>query len=70
MTEEEVVPGGPEEEDESEAGRIVVERDEEPLKGAPRESITGGTGKEGLFKTRLPLSRIEKGALIFLMGAP
>ena len=70
MTEEEVVPGGPEEEDEREADSIVVERDEEPLKSAPRESITGGTGKEGLFKTRLPLGRIEKGALIFLMGAP
>ncbi len=70
MTEEEVVPQGPGEEDESEAERIVVERGEEPLKSAPSESITGGSGVEGLFKTRLPLSRIEKGALIFLMGAP
>ena len=70
MTEEEVVPQGPGEEDESEAERIVVERGEEPLKSAPSESINGGSGKEALFKTRLPLSRIEKGALIFLMGAP
>lgn len=70
MTEEEVVPQDPEEEDESEAERINVEREEEPLKSAPEESITGGTEQEGLFKTRLPLSRIEKGALIFLIGAP
>jgi len=57
-------------EDEREAKSITDEREEEPLDKPLKESITGGTGQEGLFKTRLPLSRIEKGALIFLIGAP
>jgi Ca2+:H+ antiporter len=61
---------GPETEDEREAKSIKVGREEEPQKPAPKMSITGGTGQEGLFKTRLPLSRIEKGALILLLGAP
>ncbi len=57
-------------EDEQEAKTIQVGREEEPQAPPPKESITGGTGQEGLFKTRLPLSRIEKGTLIFLIGAP
>jgi Ca2+:H+ antiporter len=70
MEETEEAPQDPGSEDEGETERIQEERDEEPLRPAPRESITGGTGQEGIFKTRLPLSRIEKGALIFLIGAP
>ena len=34
------------------------------------KGLTGGSGHEGLFKTTLPVSRIEKGALIMLIGAP
>lgn len=49
---------------------IQVGRGEQPRTPAPRESITGGTGQEGLFKTALPISRIEKGALLLLLGAP
>jgi len=67
---EEENPRDPDKEDEGETERIKVEREEEPLDIAPVESITWGTGQEGLFKTRLPLSRIEKGALILLIGAP
>ncbi len=58
------------EDDEGEVEAIVVGREEEPRSPPPKASITGGTGREGLFKTRLPLSRIEKGALILLLGAP
>ncbi len=57
-------------EDGVEVTEIQTDREEEPLPPGPKESITGGTGQEGIFKTRLPLSRIEKGALILLIGAP
>jgi Ca2+:H+ antiporter len=61
---------GSEMEDELESASIMVDRDEQPQAPIPKESITGGTGQEGIFKTRLPLSRIEKGALILLIGGP
>ena len=57
-------------EDEREANDINIGREEEPPAPGPKESITGGTGQEGLFRTTLPLSRIEKGALILLLGGP
>ncbi|UCC92329.1 MAG: calcium/proton exchanger [Thermoplasmata archaeon] len=70
MAEAEETPQEPDVEDEGETERIQEERDEEPQVPAPKESITGGTGVDGLIHTRLPLSRIEKGALILLIGAP
>ena len=70
MVETEEASQDPDAEDEVEEERIMEAREEEPLPPPPKESITGGTGQEGFIKTRLPLSRIEKGALIFLIGAP
>jgi Ca2+:H+ antiporter len=70
MVEEGEAPLDPAVEDEDETSRIEVEREEEPVGSLPMESITGGTLHEGHLRTRLPLSRIEKGALILLIGAP
>jgi Ca2+:H+ antiporter len=56
--------------DEREAQDIQVDRGDEPQAPRPDESVTGGTGQDGLVHTRLPLSRIEKGALVLLLGAP
>jgi Ca2+:H+ antiporter len=63
-------PSVAETEDEREANDIKVGREEQPYAEPRVESVTGGAPETGLFKTRLPLSRIEKGALILLMGAP
>lgn len=57
-------------EDEREAATIRVGREEQPPTPAQGEGITGGSGQEGLFHTTLPISRIEKGALLLLIGAP
>jgi Ca2+:H+ antiporter len=70
MTEEDAPPDPGAKADKMEAKGILDAREEEPRGPTKEESITGGVSEEGLFKTRLPLSRIEKGALILLIGAP
>ena len=46
----------------------MVEADDEG-ESEPK-GLTGGTGKEGMIQASLPISRIEKGMLILLVGVP